>query len=597
MATDELNNSEHDDTSRDRLEANIARIETLATRLLSVMGKGRTVPASLQGPSPDLYLQAAGAIYAEMINNPAKLIEHQVEYWGASVKHFVQAQSLLAQGKLEAPVDPSPTDKRFKNEIWDTNPYFNLVKRQYLTNAAAIQQAVGDAQGMPDGDKRRLEFFSQQIIDLMAPTNFLATNPEALTLAAETEGESLVAGLENLVRDLEANDGDLVVTLADKEAFKVGENLATTPGRVVFRNRMFELIQYTPTTPQVYATPLLIFPPWINKFYILDMKPQSSLIKWAVEQGHTVFIVSWVNPDASYRDVGMTDYVEDGFLTAIQEVKCRCNVEQINAVGYCIAGTTLAMTLALLAKRKDTSVNAATFFTTMTDFSDQGEVGVFLNDDFVDGIEAEVTASGMMSSFYMSRTFSYLRSNDLIYGPAIKSYMMGKAPPAFDLLYWNGDSTHLPGKMAVEYLRGLCQSDTLATTGFEVAGEKVTLADIETPLCAIACETDHIAAWKSSYRGVQKMGSQDKTFILAQSGHIAGIVNPPSKGKYGHYTHDDLSLAPEDWRAVAQEQTGSWWPRWADWLDGKSGEKIAARAVVESENSSLGDAPGSYVLA
>lgn len=596
MTTNESENSEQSAAETTKFEANLTRIEELSQRLLAVMGKGRSVPTSLQGPSPDLYTKAAGAYFSEMVNNPAKLIEHQVEYWGKSVKHFVEAQQSLTQGKLEVTADQGPSDKRFSNEIWNANPYFNLVKQQYLLNAQAIKQAVDDTDGLPDGDKRRLEFFSQQIIDLMAPTNFLATNPEALALAAETEGDSLVTGLENLVRDLEANDGDLVVTLADKDAFKVGENLATTPGKVVFRNRMFELIQYAPTTETVHETPLLIFPPWINKFYILDLKPQNSLIKWAVEQGYTVFIVSWVNPDTSYADVGMTDYVEDGFMAAISEVKSLCGVDKVNAVGYCIAGTTLSMTLALMAKRGDKSVNSATFFTTMTDFSDQGEVGVFLNDDFVDGIETEVRASGMMSSFYMSRTFSFLRSNDLIYGPAIKSYMMGKAPPAFDLLFWNGDSTNLPGKMAVEYLRGLCQGDQLATTGFEVADETVTLGDIKTPLCAIACETDHIAAWKSSYRGVQKMDSKDKVFILAQSGHIAGIVNPPSKGKYGHYIHDDLSLTPEAWRDVAVEQKGSWWPRWESWLSGRSGGKIAARAISGKEKYVLGDAPGKYVV-
>jgi len=579
-----------------KLEANLARIEELTQRMLSAMGKGRKVPQALQGPSQDLYVKAAGAYVTEMMNNPAKLIEHQVEFWGKSVKHYVEAQHLLTQGKLQAASDNSPKDRRFANEMWDTNPYFNFVKQQYLMNAAAVQQAVADLDTLDAGEKRRLEFFSQQIIDMMSPTNFLATNPEALALAAETEGESLVAGLENLVADLEANNGDLVVTLADKKAFKVGENLGTTEGDVVYRNRMFELIQYKPTTDEVHETPLIIFPPWINKFYILDLKPQNSMIKWAVDQGHTVFVVSWVNPDETYRDTTLTDYVEDGYMTAIAQVKQICDVPQVNAVGYCIAGTTLSMALGVMKHRGDTSVKSATFFTTLTDFSDRGEVGVFLDNDFVDGIEAEVGTSGMLSSFYMSRTFSYLRSNDLIYGPAIKSYMMGKAPPAFDLLYWNGDGTNLPAKMAVEYLRGLCQGDKLATTGFEIAGTTVTLADVDVPICAIACETDHIAAWKSSYRGVQKMGSKDKTFILSESGHIAGIVNPPSKNKYGHYTNPDLGLSPEDWQADSDKHDGSWWPRWDGWLSAKSDKKVKARGAGGPKNPVLGAAPGTYVV-
>ncbi len=580
-----------------KLEANLAKVEELTQRLLKVMGHARQIPPALQGPSQELYVKAATAYMTEMMTNPAKLLEHQLEFWGKSVKHYVEAQHLLAQGKLEPPSDDTPKDRRFAHELWDTNPYFNFIKQQYLMNAAAVQQAVDDIETLDSGEKKRLQYFSQQLVDMISPTNFLPTNPEALALAAETEGESLVAGLENLISDLEANDGDLVVTLADKKAFKLGENLATTPGSVVFRNHLFELIQYAPATEKVYATPLIIFPPWINKFYILDLKPQNSLIKWAVEQGYTVFVVSWVNPDPAYRDTSMTDYVEGGYLTAIEQVKTICKVKKVNAVGYCIAGTTLALTLALMKKRKDTSVNAATFFTTLTDFSDRGEVGVFLDDDFVDGIESEVEEKGILDSFFMSRTFSFLRSNDLIYGPAIKSYMMGKAPPAFDLLYWNGDSTNLPACMSMEYLRGLCQDDLFATDGFTISGDTVHISDVAVPLCAIACETDHIAAWKSSYHGIQKMGSKDKTFILSESGHIAGIVNPPSKKKYGHYTNPELGLTVDDWYDSADKHEGSWWPHWDTWLSQKSGKKVTARQPGSDDFPVLAPAPGTYVLA
>lgn len=580
-----------------KLEANLAKVEELTQRLVAAMSQKRDVPVSLQGPSPDLYAKAASAYMTDVMHNPGKLIEQQAAFWSQTVKHFVEAQHVLTQGKIASATDNTPADRRFGHELWATNPYFNFVKQQYLMNAASISEAIAGIDTMDAGEKRRLEYFGQQIIDMFSPTNFLATNPEALSLAAQTEGESLVAGLENLIHDLEANNGDLVVTLADKEAFEVGENLATTPGDVVFRNHMFELIQYTPTTDTVHEIPLVIFPPWINKFYVLDLKPANSMIQWAVAQGHTVFVVSWVNPDASYRETSMTDYVEDGFLTAISQVKDICKVKKVNAVGYCIAGTTLSITMALMAQRKDMSINAATLFTTLTDFSDRGEVGVFLNDDFVDGIEAEVTKAGYLDSYYMSRTFSFLRSNDLIYGPAIKSYMMGKAPPAFDLLYWNGDGTNLPAKMSVEYLRGLCQGDLLATTGFPVAGTTVHLSDIKVPLCAIACETDHIAAWKSSYRGVQKFGSKDKTFILSESGHIAGIINPPTKNKYGHYTNTDLTLSPEDWQDAAEKQVGSWWPRWDAWLSGKAGKQVKARAPGGDKYPSLAPAPGTYVKA
>ena len=597
MTTNDLDADVSSGENVAKLEANLARVDELTQRLLKVMGNGRSVPPALQGPSQDLYVKAASAYLTEMMHNPAKLIEHQLAFWGKSVKHYVEAQHLLAQGKLEPATDETPKDRRFSHELWDTNPYFNFIKQQYLMNAAAVEQAVEDIETLDYEEKKRLRYFSQQLVDMISPTNFLPTNPEALALAAETEGESLVAGLENMIADLEANNGDLVVTLADKKAFKLGENLATTPGSVVFRNHMFELIQYAPSTEKVHETPLIIFPPWINKFYILDLKPQNSLIKWAVDQGYTVFVVSWVNPDASYSETSMTDYVESGYLAAFKEVKEICSVKKVNAVGYCIAGTTLSLALALMKKRKDTSVNSATFFTTLTDFSDRGEVGVFLDDDFIDGIENEVKQNGMLDSYFMSRTFSYLRSNDLIYGPAIKSYMMGKAPPAFDLLYWNGDGTNLPATMSVEYLRGLCQNDKFARDGLEISGEVVRLKDVTVPVCAIACETDHIAAWKSSYAGIVQMGSKDKTFILSESGHIAGIINPPTKNKYGHFTNPKLDLSADDWLGSADKHDGSWWPRWDAWLSKKSGKKVTARDPGDDKHPILAPAPGTYVVA
>src|SRR6056297_4120758 len=581
--------------SHARLEENLERVEELSKRLVSALTHRHPTPTALNGPDSALYTKAAQAYAQEWMTNPAKLIEQQVSFWGKTVTHFVEVQQTLAKGKLAAPEDPGPRDKRFKNPLWDTHPYFNYVKQQYLINSEAIKQAVEAIDDMDEREKRRLRFFSQQIVDMFAPTNFLATNPEALMKAVETEGDSLVRGLENLVADLEANNGELVVRLADESAFEIGENNATAQGEVIYRNRMMEVIQYSPTTEQVHETPIVLFPPWINKFYILDLKPQNSLIRWIVAQGYTLFVVSWKDPDPTYRDVGMDDYVEEGFLTAIDEVKKITGEDQVNAIGYCIAGTTLSLTLALMQKRKDKSVKSATLFTTLTDFSDQGEVGVFLSDDFVDGIEREVEENGILSSFFMSRTFSFLRSNDLIYGPAIRSYMMGEAPPAFDLLYWNGDSTNLPARMAMQYLRGLCQRDEFARGGMELLGERLRIRDVKVPLCAIACETDHIAAWTSSYAGFRKMGSRSKTFMLSESGHIAGIINPPSKKKYGHYTNDDWPEAASDWLEGATFHEGSWWPRWGDWLARRSGRKVPARAPGGDGHRVLGPAPGTYV--
>ncbi|WP_295314580.1 class I poly(R)-hydroxyalkanoic acid synthase [Roseobacter sp.] len=579
----------------ERMTRNLKKVEELSERLHRVMTNRKGHNPSLDAPNQELFGKAALAYWSEMINNPAKVLEHQMDYWSGTMKHFVEAQQTLAKGKLEAPQDPGPRDRRFANPLWDTHPYFNFVKQQYLINANALSQAVSDVTDMEPAEKNRLKYFSQQIIDMMSPTNFLATNPDALEKAIETEGQSLVQGLENLIRDLEANNGEMVVRLADEQAFELGRNIATSPGSVVFRNPMMEIIQYAPTTEKVYKTPLVIFPPWINKFYILDLKAQNSLVKWLADQGYTVFMVSWINPDATYSEIGLEDYIEQGYLTAIGEVKKITGEKQVNVVGYCIAGTTLSLTLSLMKQRGDKSVKSATFFTALTDFSDQGEFAPFLTDDFIDGIEEEIDDKGILPSVIMARTFSFLRSNDLIYSPAIRSYMMGETPPAFDLLYWNGDGANLPGKMAKQYLRGLCQRDELAQGGFDLLGHKLELSDIDVPVCSIACETDHIAAWKDCYRGVQKMGSKDKTFIVTESGHIAGIVNPPSKKKYGHYINADLSLDYADWLKAADFTEGSWWPRWEKWLKKRSGTMIPARKPGDSTHPVLCEAPGTYV--
>ncbi|MGI3168355.1 PHA/PHB synthase family protein [Pseudooceanicola sp. C21-150M6] len=580
-----------------RMQENLDRIDALVQRLTSAMSKRNPVHAALNAPDPEVFTKAAGAWWQEAMQNPARIFEHQATFWTKSVQHYLEAQQALASGRLTAPEDTTPDDPRFSNPLWKSHPWFNFIKQQYMLNAEAIRAAVADAEGLDETERKRLRYFSQQIIDMMAPTNFLATNPDALERAVATEGESLVKGLENLVADIEAADGELQIRLADTDAFHVGDNVGSAEGKVVYRNRMMEVIQYVPTTEKVHATPLIVFPPWINKFYVLDLKKENSFIRWAVDQGITLFVVSWVNPDRSYAATGLEQYVEEGYLTAVREVKAITGQKQVNAIGYCIGGTTLALTLALMKKRGDRSIKSATFFTALTDFSDQGDFTPFLQNDFVDGIAAEVEEQGILRSHIMARTFSFLRSNDLIYRPAIRSYMMGEAPPAFDLLYWNGDGTNLPGKMCVQYLRRLCQGNEFATQGFAMLDEVLHVSDVTLPVFAVTCETDHIAAWRASYSGVQKMGSRDKTFIVSQSGHIAGIVNPPSKKKYGHYTNEDLTLGQDDWLAGATFHDGSWWPRWYDWIAPRSGRMVNARTPGDATHPALCDAPGDYVRA
>ncbi len=586
------------DKDLEKMNANLERVEDLSQRLIQALSKKNPANPSLSGPDQELFAKAAMSYWSEALENPGKIYEQQLEYWGKSVRHYMEAQQMLLKGdavEVSGESEDQLKDKRFSNPMWETNPYFSYIREQYQLNAEAIAQAVSEVEDLAPKEKQRLKYFSQQIIDMMSPTNFLGTNPDALERAIETEGESLVKGLENLIADLEANNGEMVVRLADESAFKVGENIATTPGAVVYRNEVMELIQYSPSTEKVHEIPVVIFPPWINKFYILDLKEQNSLIKWVTDQGYTLFVVSWFNPDSSHAQIGMADYIEQGFLTAIREIKAITGQKQVNAVGYCIAGTTLHMTLALLAKRKDTSIRSATFFTALTDFSEQGEFTPFLQDDFIDGIEAEVAEQGILRAFIMGRTMSFLRSNDLIYQPAIKSYMMGEQPPAFDLLYWNGDGSNLPGAMAVEYLRGLCQRNEFVTGGVDLRGEKLHISDVKVPLMSITCQRDHIAPWKDCYRGFQQTSAKDRTFIVSESGHVAGIVNPPGRKKYGHYTNDDLKGTANEWLEGAERHEGSWWPRWEAWLRKRSGKKIEARQPGDSSHQSLGPAPGTYV--
>lgn len=586
------------DAALDRLNANLQKVDELTQRLTSALARRNPTNAALNAPDPEIFTKASTAWWNEMMQNPARIFEHQANFWTKSVQHFMEAQQALAKGQFKAPEDHTPDDPRFSNPLWKSHPWFNFIKQQYMLNAEAMRNAVEDAEGLSPTERKKLKYFSQQITDMMAPTNFLATNPDALERAVETEGESLVRGLENLVADIEAGNGEMQVRLADTSAFTVGENVGASEGQVVYRNRMIELIQYAPKTEEVHAMPLIIFPPWINKFYILDLKAENSFIKWVTEQGITLFVVSWVNPDKSYADTGIEDYIEEGYLAAIREAKEITGQKKVNTIGYCIGGTTLAMTLSLMKHRKDKSINSATFFTALTDFGDQGDFTPFLQDDFIDGIEAEVAQTGILRSHIMARTFSFLRSNDLIYRPAIRSYMMGEAPPAFDLLFWNGDGTNLPGKMAVQYLRGLCQRNEFTTEGIELCGERLHVSDVTVPVYAVTCETDHIAAWKTSYTGVQKMtGSKERTFVVSQSGHIAGIVNPPSRNKYGHYVNSDLTLSQAEWMETAEFTPESWWPRWGEWLKAKSGDLVPAREPGDSTHPALCPAPGTYVKA
>ena len=603
MANKDLKNETQSTDVQEVAADNMDRFRSLSSRLVKALSGRPESNQKIEAPGFDIYMKAMGAWFADNAENPQKSYERQAKFWGETMQNLANAQqhamaSMMSawDGNDEAKAAAKPVDRRFSNPLWNENPWLQFVRDQYLTTSAAVESMVNSLEHIDDSDRSRVEFFSRQIIDMFSPTNFFATNPDALQKAYETGGTSLVDGFENFVKDLESHGGRHAVTLSDPEAFSVGENIATAAGKVVYRNRLFELIQYEPETEQVYATPLVIIPPWINKFYILDLKPKNSFIRYAVSQGFTVFVVSWVNPDGSYAETGFDDYVKEGAAEAIDKVCAITGEEEVNAIGYCIGGTLLATTLAWMAKGNRRPVANATFFTTLLDFESAGEITAFLGESMLEGLEEELDTNGYLDAFFMARAFSYLRANDLVYGPGVKSYLLGEAPPAFDLLYWNGDSTNLPAAMAREYLQRLYRNNELMQDHFSVDGTRLKLSDIDIPVMAIATRTDHIAPWKASFSGISRM-SGERNLVLADSGHIAGIINPPVAKKYGYWLNPssfDPSNADE-WFKRSEHHDGSWWPVWLEWMSERSGEKVKARIPGNKSFPAIAPAPGEYV--
>ena len=429
----------------------------------------------------------------------------------------------------------------------------------------------------------------------MSPSNFLLTNPEVLRRTAETGGENLLRGLNNLLTDLERGHGKLTIRMTDMDAFKLGENIGISPGKVVFQNELMQLIQYSPTTETVLKRPLLILPPWINKFYILDLRPKNSFVKWAVGQGHTVFMVSWVNPDERMADVGFDAYMTGGVFAALDAIKQATGETDVNAIGYCLGGTLLASTLAWMAKAGDDRIRSATFFVSLLDFEEAGELGVFIDEEQLKGLEERMHEQGYLEGSDMATTFNMLRANDLIWSFVVNNYLLGNEPFPFDLLYWNSDSTRMPARMHSFYLRQMYQQNLLSKPGgITLAGEALDLGAIKVPAYFLSTREDHIAPWRSTYKGTQLLGGK-KRFVLAASGHIAGVVNPPDGGKYNHWVNVNLPPDPQAWLEGATELAGSWWPDWHRWVAGKTPPMVPARLPGDHDLKPIEDAPGSYV--
>jgi polyhydroxyalkanoate synthase len=575
----------------DELKENFEKIDALTKRLIAIMAQQKAEQPEQSNVSTELFFKVASSYFAQMMNNPAKLIESQVRYYKASIEAWSDFQVSMMGAAQEAKVK----DRRFRDEAWQTNPYFNMIKHQYLLSSEVIKDSVAEIEGLSEGEARQIQFFSQQLINFLSPQNFLGTNPEALKHAIETQGKSLVEGLENLVNDLEKGDGQLSVSLTDVNAFAVGENLATSDGRVVFRNRLFELIHYQPTTDTVFERPLLIVPPCINKFYILDLTPQNSFIQFALAAGQGVFLMSWVNPDGAMADIGFEDYMTEGVQTALEQVTSLTGQVQTNVIGYCIGGTLVAVTADYLKKIGHDLIYSATFFTTLTDFHDPGELAIYTGPDYTKKIHDRIAESGLLDGTFLSQTFSFLRSGDLVYGPAVRSYLMGQKPPVMDLLYWNSDSTNLPGRMATEYLENFYQQNRFARGGLRFLNTDLSLGDLDLPICAVAAETDHIAPWRSSFAGISQTKGP-KTYILGGSGHIAGIINPPESGKYHFRIAENFSEYSDEALLKLPVSAGSWWPAWGKWISSHSGKKIKAnKIIIRKPVPNLGAAPGQFV--
>jgi polyhydroxyalkanoate synthase subunit PhaC len=540
--------------------------------------------------------QAFMELTAKMMANPAQMIEAQTNLWRGYMDLWRNTTLRMMGQEAEPVIAPDKADRRFKDEAWSENAVFDYLKQSYLLTSQWMQNTVGEVEGLDAQTKRKVDFYTKQFADAIAPTNFAMTNPEVLRLTAETKGENLVKGLQHMLEDLEKGKGRLRISMTDEAAFKVGENVAVTPGKVVFQNDLIQLIQYMPTTEKVHETPIVIMPPWINKYYILDLRPKNSLVKWLTDQGFTTFIVSWVNPGEKQAAKTFDDYMLEGAIAAIDAAKKACGVKQINIAGYCIGGTLLAATLAYLKTKKDNSIASATFITALTDFKEAGDIRVFIDDKQVESLEQRMDeAGGYLEGSDMATSFNMLRSNDLIWSFVVNNYLLGKDPFPFDLLYWNSDSTRMPKAMHSFYLRNMYLENNLVKPGgIKLAGVPIDLTTIDLPSYFISCKEDHIAPWATTYIGTQLLKGPTR-FVLSGSGHIAGVVNAPAANKYGYATNDKLPATAEKWLADAKEHPGSWWTDWQAWLAPKSGEMIAARTPGNGGLKVVEDAPGSFV--
>ncbi len=535
-----------------------------------------------------------GRVAETWLRDPEKAVAAQselwrnyTEVWNSSVRRFMGETP-------EAAAEPEPGDKRFQDPDWSDNPFFDFCKQTYLVTSRWAQHLVDDADDLDEHTRHKADFYMHQLTNALAPSNFFLTNPAILRETLSSNGENLVRGMKMLAEDIARGEGKLKIRQSDPDAFEVGKNLATTPGKVIFQNDLIQLIQYAPTTEDVGKRPLLIVPPWINKFYVLDLTPGKSFIEWCIGEGLTVFTISWVNPDETLAAKSFEDYMKDGVLTAIEKTLEATGEKDVNIIGYCVGGTLLACTLAYMAAKRDRRVKTATFLTTQVDFTYAGDLKVFVDEEQVAAVEEKMKKRGFLEGKNMADAFNLLRSNDLIWPYIVNNYMLGKAPFPFDLLYWNSDSTRMPAANHSFYLRNCYLENRLSNGELEIGGVKLDLKKVKVPIFNLATREDHIAPAKSVFIGSGSFGGPVK-FVLAGSGHIAGVINPPAKNKYQFWTGDDPTGDYEDWLDAAEETEGSWWPSWRDWIESFDGKTVKARKPGGGKLKPIENAPGSYV--
>ncbi len=583
-----------------RMAADMAALAEKSQRIVQDFFQRQTQSGASGSNDPLNIGTAFFDLTARMMADPGKLLQAQAELWQSYQQLWLNTWRRAAGESVTPVAEPDKGDRRFKDAQWNEHFVFDYIKQSYLLSARWLRGVVAEANhGGSPADAKKVEFYTRQFIDALSPSNFAMTNPEVLRATAESGGQNLLNGLSNLLDDLERGKGKLAISMSDRSAFAVGRNLALTPGKVVFENDLMQLIQYTPTTAKVAARPLLIIPPWINKFYILDMQEKNSFIKWLVDQGQTVFVISWVNPDERHADKEFESYMTEGPLAALAAIEAITGMPDANVVGYCIGGTLLSALLAVMAAKKDKRIASATFLATLVDFAEAGELSVFIDEEQIQALEAKMAAKGYLEGADMATTFNMLRANDLIWSFVVNNYLLGKDPFPFDLLYWNSDSTRMPAKMHSFYLRNMYQRNLLVQPGgITLLGQPVDLTKIKTPTYILSTRDDHIAPWKSTYAATQLYQGPNR-FVLSASGHIAGVVNPPAAQKYSHWTGDKTPSNPDAWLAAATEHAGSWWPDWMAWLKTFAGKEIPATSPGRKPGSgklkAIEDAPGRYV--